>query len=119
MKLVRFRDGKTGDPRLGVFLGEEIIDVQPLWEARLLQRTAPLDEMLATAQELRTRPLSDFPEWRRHPQAEVELLAPVQPTSFRDFYAFEAHVRSARKRRGLEMVPEWYDAPAFYFSNTA
>ncbi len=39
--------------------------------------------------------------------------------SFRDFYAFEAHVRSARKRRGLEMVAEWYDAPAFYFSNTA
>src|SRR5690348_9195036 len=39
--------------------------------------------------------------------------------SFRDFYAFEQHVRNARKRRGLEMVPEWYDAPAFYFSNTA
>lgn len=39
--------------------------------------------------------------------------------SFRDFYAFEQHVRNARKRRGLDMVPEWYDAPAFYFSNAA
>lgn len=43
---------------------------------------------------------------------------PVHPaTSFRDFYAFEAHVRAARARRGLEMVPEWYDVPVFYFSN--
>jgi len=44
---------------------------------------------------------------------------PARYRSFRDFYAFEAHVRAARKRRGLEMVPEWYEAPAFYFSNTA
>lgn len=39
--------------------------------------------------------------------------------SFRDFYAFEAHVKNARRRRGLEMPPEWYEAPVFYFSNVA
>ena len=39
--------------------------------------------------------------------------------SFRDFYAFEEHVRNARRNRGLEMVAEWYEAPVFYFSNTA
>ena len=39
--------------------------------------------------------------------------------SFRDFYAFEEHVKNARRRRGLEMVPEWYEAPVFYFSNVA
>jgi fumarylacetoacetate (FAA) hydrolase len=49
----------------------------------------------------------------------AELTFPVRPPSFRDFYAFEEHVRNARKKRGLEMVPEWYDAPVFYFSNTA
>ena len=43
---------------------------------------------------------------------------PTSFSSFRDFYVFEAHVRNARKRRGLDMIPEWYDAPAFYFSNT-
>lgn len=45
----------------------------------------------------------------------------ILPTirSFRDFYAFEAHVRNARYNRGLAMVPEWYDMPVFYFSNTA
>ncbi len=52
--------------------------------------------------------------------SQVELLPPVKNIpSFRDFYAFEAHVKNARKKRGLEMVPEWYDAPVFYFSNTA
>ena len=49
----------------------------------------------------------------------MKLALPNAYPSFRDFYAFEAHVINARKRRGLEMVPEWYDAPAFYFSNTA
>ena len=49
---------------------------------------------------------------------QVEFGPPVLPVrSFRDFYAFEEHVRTARGRRGLEMVPEWYDFPVFYFSN--
>src|SRR4051794_30687422 len=39
------------------------------------------------------------------------------PRSFRDFYAFEQHVKTCRAKRGLEMNPAWYDAPAFYFSN--
>lgn len=37
--------------------------------------------------------------------------------TFRDFYAFEQHVKSARAKRGLDMVPEWYEIPVFYFSN--
>ncbi len=39
------------------------------------------------------------------------------PPSFRDFYAFEQHVKSARARRGLEMLQAWYEQPVFYFSN--
>ena len=51
---------------------------------------------------------------------EVQLLAPVpDPQSFRDFYAFEEHVRAARKLRGLEMHPDWFRIPIFYFSNPA
>lgn len=41
----------------------------------------------------------------------------VEITTFRDFYAFEQHVKTARAQRGLDMVPEWYERPAFYFSN--
>lgn len=49
----------------------------------------------------------------------MKLALPSSFPSFRDFYAFEAHVKNARKKRGLEMVPEWYEAPVFYFSNPA
>ena len=49
---------------------------------------------------------------------EAKLFAPVPvPNSFRDFYAFEEHVKTCRDKRGLSMVPEWYEIPVFYFSN--
>ena len=51
-------------------------------------------------------------------ESEVDLLPPVtNPNTFRDFYAFEQHVKAARKLRGLEMHPDWYKLPIFYFSN--
>ena len=53
--------------------------------------------------------------------ADVQLLPPVRhPPSVRDFYAFEAHVKNARAVTGRgEVPPEWYELPAFYFSNPA
>jgi fumarylacetoacetate (FAA) hydrolase len=55
-----------------------------------------------------------------HALADVRLVAPIpRPSSVRDFYAFERHVQSARAQRGLEMAPEWYQLPVFYFSNPA
>jgi fumarylacetoacetate (FAA) hydrolase len=55
-----------------------------------------------------------------HGLDEVRLLAPVpRPPSVRDFYAFERHVKAARAQRGLEIAPEWYRVPVFYFSNPA
>ncbi len=60
---------------------------------------------------------------RHHAQyrlEDVRLLPPVlYPPAVRDFYAFEQHVRTARAGRVLEVPPEWYEAPAFYFSNPA
>jgi fumarylacetoacetate (FAA) hydrolase len=60
---------------------------------------------------------------RRHAQyrlGEVDFRPPVlHPPSVRDFYAFEQHVKTARAKRGLEVPPEWYDIPVFYFSNPA
>ena len=49
---------------------------------------------------------------------ELTFHAPiVHPTSLRDFYAFEQHVKTARANRGAEMIPEWYELAVFYFSN--
>lgn len=53
-----------------------------------------------------------------YPLEKIILKAPLpNPTSFRDFYAFEEHVKTSREKRGLEMIPEWYEIPVFYFSN--
>jgi fumarylacetoacetate (FAA) hydrolase len=52
--------------------------------------------------------------------ADVDLRAPVlYPPAVRDFMAFEEHVVNARKQRGAEVPPEWYETPVFYFSNPA
>lgn len=49
---------------------------------------------------------------------KVRYLPPVpRPATFRDFYAFEDHVRTCRAKRGLAMEAAWYVQPAFYFSN--
>ncbi|KTS64398.1 hydroxylase [Microbacterium testaceum] len=53
------------------------------------------------------------------PLTEVRLLAPLVPASIRDFVAFEEHVEgvSASVDGKSEVVPEWYEAPTFYFTN--
>jgi len=48
----------------------------------------------------------------------VELISPVpNPPSVRDAYAFRQHVATARRNRGLEMIPEFDEIPIFYFTN--
>jgi fumarylacetoacetate (FAA) hydrolase len=49
---------------------------------------------------------------------DVHLLAPVpHPSSLRDGYAFRQHVETARRNRGLEMIPVFDSFPVFYFGN--
>ncbi len=50
--------------------------------------------------------------------SDVTLLAPVpRPTSMRDGYAFRQHVSTARRNRGLDMIPEFDLFPVTYFTN--
>lgn len=49
---------------------------------------------------------------------ETEVLSPItNPTSCRDAYAFRQHVYTARRNRGVEMIPEFDQFPIFYFTN--
>jgi fumarylacetoacetate (FAA) hydrolase len=43
----------------------------------------------------------------------------LQPTSLRDFYAFEGHVKTMWERRGGTVPEAWYRIPIFYFSNVS
>lgn len=49
---------------------------------------------------------------------DIKLLAPVpHPTSCRDGYAFRQHVATARRNRGVDMIPEFDQFPIFYLTN--
>lgn len=50
---------------------------------------------------------------------QVKLLVPHQPTSIRDYVAFEEHVEGVVKSIDASegVVAEWYEYPTFYFTN--
>ena len=50
--------------------------------------------------------------------ADLRFGPPIlQPSSLRDFYAFEGHVKTMWERRGGTVPEAWYRIPIFYFSN--
>jgi 2-keto-4-pentenoate hydratase/2-oxohepta-3-ene-1,7-dioic acid hydratase in catechol pathway len=100
-----------GRERTGVVAGDDLHALEP--GTRLLDLLGDEGARLAEAGDRVTAHPADA-----FPIESVRLLPPVpRPPSVRDFYAFEQHVRTARKRRGLEMEPDWYELPVFYFSN--
>ena len=116
MRICRFVDAAGGaEARVGYLDGEAVVPVAD--GEGPAGRAAVLDLAAAANADPELRP---WAAGDPAPLAEVRLLAPVaEPPSIRDFYAFEQHVRTARSRRGLEMHPDWYELPVFYFSNPA
>lgn len=104
MKLVTFEEG--GRPRPGKIDGDDVIDLSAIAPSVL----AIVEDDLAEKSRAASGP--------RHKLAAVKLLAPIpRPPSMRDGYAFRQHVETARKNRGLEMIPEFDQFPVFYFTN--
>jgi fumarylacetoacetate (FAA) hydrolase len=61
---------------------------------------------------------SELPREAFHSEQTVTILAPLpRPISIRDGYAFRQHVETARRNRGLAMIPEFDQFPVFYFTN--
>ncbi len=115
MRLARYRSARDGQVHVGVLVdgddGAVVVSSMGSGEGQTGQA-----RLLELAMSRAAAPLGGEPE----PLDEVTLLCPVpEPPSIRDFYAFEAHVATARRSRGLEMEPTWYDLPVFYFTNPA
>jgi len=86
------------------YIQKEQVSPAPLAEAALSMVSKVIHERHAT-------------EYTLH---EPLLPPPIpDPPSVRDFYAFEQHVKTVRAKRGVEMIPEWYEIPTFYFSNNS
>jgi 2-keto-4-pentenoate hydratase/2-oxohepta-3-ene-1,7-dioic acid hydratase in catechol pathway len=111
MRWATFLDGE-GKERVGVVSGDEIRALLP--GVRLLDLLGSDGPLEGAAQRAEADATDTFA------LDSVRLLPPIpRPPSVRDFYAFEQHVKTARQRRGLEMDPDWYELPVFYFSNPA
>jgi 2-keto-4-pentenoate hydratase/2-oxohepta-3-ene-1,7-dioic acid hydratase in catechol pathway len=112
MRFVTYRHGDTGHDRAGVVSASGMIYGLP-------QGTALRDLLGDDGDRLRSageRALREPSELVALDSAHLRAPLP-HPATVRDFYAFEQHVRTARQRRGLDMDPDWYQLPVFYFSN--
>ncbi|HVW98533.1 MAG TPA: fumarylacetoacetate hydrolase family protein [Mucilaginibacter sp.] len=117
MKLVSY---KTEDQEhLGVFIKGHIYNLNScdkLIPDNMNEFLWGGDELMERAQRVNTAIASG--KMAAKEESFFELLAPVpHPTSCRDGYAFRQHVASARRNRGVEMIPEFDQYPIFYFTN--
>ncbi|MGM0866113.1 MAG: fumarylacetoacetate hydrolase family protein [Bacillota bacterium] len=117
MKLVSFF--KEGEVKAGIVQDELVVDIHAVSGGSLPKDMLSIIDLGEEGMK-RMKELGTFSEKDKgvHSLDDVSLKSPIpRPVSIRDFYAFEEHVKTSRKRRGLDVVPEWYDIPVFYFTN--
>ncbi len=121
MKLVSYE--RNTEQRAGIFYEDDVYDIQK--NAELIKEVCPSSMELilkgetAMMQVVR-RVYNLVLEGKAKPESDkpVKILAPVpKPSSCRDGYAFRQHVATARRNRGVEMIPEFDQFPVFYFTN--
>ncbi|XXM74417.1 fumarylacetoacetate hydrolase family protein [Lysinibacillus sphaericus] len=117
MKLVSFQ--KENEVRTGLVQHDLVID---LYEATVGKLPKDILALIGRGGEA-LKTIADLGPFSKGDKGvilleDATLKAPLpRPVSIRDFYAFEEHVRTARRKRGLDVVPEWYEVPVFYFTN--
>ncbi|MFJ6263097.1 fumarylacetoacetate hydrolase family protein [Rhodococcus erythropolis] len=80
---------------------------------------ASMSEMINGGLELALKLGTAATERRAIALDDVQLRAPLQPSTMRDFVAFEEHVEGVRRSIDgqVGVVEAWYEAPRFYFTN--
>jgi 2-keto-4-pentenoate hydratase/2-oxohepta-3-ene-1,7-dioic acid hydratase in catechol pathway len=110
-----------GQQRVGVVSPAEPADGSPEEAVAAAYATAsvrlfPEGTDLLAAAVARQEPAADAP---RVSLADVRLLAPVRPASFRDFVAFEEHVQGAAAMTGdaEKAIAAWYQQPTYLYGS--
>jgi fumarylacetoacetate (FAA) hydrolase len=118
MKLVTFINNNSQD--LGLVVNDKIFSVSALDNSLPNNMTEFLnrwEECSPKAKALNEKLMNEGGE-NGFDFDGAELLSPVpSPTSCRDAYAFRQHVATARRNRGVDMIPEFDQYPIFYFTN--
>ncbi len=120
MKLVSYKVGNTH--RSGLYINNQVFDLAE--NAHAIGITCPPTMLeLLNLEEIGMDQASSVQAAITEGQTSitvdsVELMAPVpNPPSCRDAYAFRQHVATARRNRGVPMIPEFDQYPIFYFTN--
>ena len=112
MKLISFK--QNGNIKLGAFEDGMIYDFHAL-NSNIADNML---EFLQTGSQIQLAEKVIQNERPTIPVKDVELVSPIpNPPSVRDAYAFRQHVATARRNRGMEMIPEFDEIPIFYFTN--
>lgn len=122
MKLVTYQKAKEN--RLGIFYNDLIFDLQNSAKQLKIKFPSTMKEFLEGESSTMRQAKKVFKEIQKGKiktqikANSVKLLSPVpNPTSMRDGYAFRQHVETARRNRGVPMIPEFDQFPVFYFTN--
>ena len=116
MKLVTFRH--QDQEHIGCVLKDgrilPFVAADPALAVDMLTLIRRQDELMPKARALEAAP----PAQAILDASKVTLLAPLpNPVAMRDGYAFRQHVATARRNRGVEMIPEFDLFPVTYFTN--
>ncbi len=116
MKLISFRH--KSETRIGALISSnQGVDFSKLPESIPLTMLELIQQQEQYLPHLKKALLSP-PELSIFNLSDVQILSPItNPISVRDAYAFRQHVATARKNRGLEMIPEFDQFPVTYFTN--
>ncbi len=109
MRFVRHRT--SIGPTLAVLVDEETIADLP--DGSELAALLATDGLLHDVGEQAVR------GGKRSQLADAQLMAPLDPPTFRDFSTFPEHLKGGLKLLdpAAELPPEFWEIPAFYFSN--
>ena len=122
MKLVSFLN--NSEERLGLFNHNKIYDLQNSGRGLNIVLPSTMAKYLNEFEILfrQAKKVDDAIKSEKiksgFEKEKIRLLAPVpHPTSCRDGYAFRQHVATARRNRGVDMIPEFDQYPVFYMTN--
>src|SRR3954470_22714501 len=116
MKFVTFYNC-DGQMRAGWLNGDRVIDMKNASKGELPDNMAEFIKNNKKYTKI-VKGLNGSTDLPTYSLEEIRLTAPLpNPVTFRDFVAFETHVKNATKRSGDMVAPEWYEMPIFYFSN--
>ncbi len=130
MRLIDFRPNSPDEPsypRFGLLIGDKVIEFGQSAKGTLAsyirKGVRRIDTLQAITQEVAAHGwtfselMIDGNRRRILNLADVTLSSPMDiPTSLRDFYAFEQHVKTANENRGRSVPEEWYQFPVFYYT---